>query len=61
MRGEVLSEPDGQAEAAWAGAVLDDELVDGSLDEEDLSADELDEEDDSALTLDFCPARLSVR
>jgi len=56
----IASERDAQAEAAWAGAVLDDE-VDESLDDVDFSLVELDEEDDSALTLDLAPARLSVR
>lgn len=56
----IASEPDAQAEAAWAGAVLDDE-VDESLDDVDFSLVELDEADDPALTLDLAPARLSVR
>ena len=56
--------PAGQADAAWAGAAVDDELEDESedelLDADDFSAGGLDE-DASALTLDLSPARLSVR
>lgn len=49
-----------QAEAACAGAVLDEVLEDVVLDDEDLSDVAL-EGEDSALTLDLSPARLSVR
>lgn len=62
MRGRVRSDPDAQADAAWAGAVLADELEeveDESLDEDDFSAVVVD--DDSAFTLALLPARLSVR